>query len=371
MEQDHNLTEEKKKTSNNTAEPRESENRQNLDKQQADAAAAAAAKKKKKKKKEEEDLKLRQSSSDMPELKDDHGLQEDETISLDLSEPPPEVMEYARREVGETDEVKCQTLQEFRDMIYEKGECLPHRMEDDFLLRFLRARNFNLRAAHRLIVNYYNFKENHPEIHQNMSMKEMKYIGDDDVITVPIYRTQCRRRMLIYRMGNWDPRKYPVEDVFKATVILLELGVLEPIAQIMGGIVIFDLKDITMAHAWAVTPQVASMMLALMVTSFPIKTHAIHILHQSWIFDAIFVVFKPLLDTNMRNRIHFHGNNYESLHKYISPEYLPKRYGGTRDEIPYYKWIESLVKDTKIVEEMSKVGYVDTNEVLECFNIVK
>lgn len=89
-----------------------------------------------------------------------------------------------------------------------------------------------------------------------MHVKEMKYIGDDDVITVPTYRTQCGRRMLIYRMGNWDPRKYPIEDIFKATVIVLELGVLEPIAQIMGGIVIFDLKNITMAHAWTVTPQV-------------------------------------------------------------------------------------------------------------------
>ncbi|XP_032668648.1 alpha-tocopherol transfer protein isoform X2 [Odontomachus brunneus] len=341
---------------------RGSEDRLNIDKQQADAADTADAKR-------EEKLKFRDGPDNMPELNDNHGVQEDEQLSLDLNEPTSEVMEYARRELGETDEVKCQTLQEFRDMIYEIGECSPHRMDDAFLIRFLRARNFNLKSAHRLIVNYYNFKEEHPEIHQQIHMKEMKYIGDNDVITVPTYRTQCSRRMIIYRMGNWNPRKYPVEDIFKATVIVLELGILEPIAQIMGGIVIFDLKDITMAHAWTVTPQVASMMLSLMVTSFPIKTHAIHILNQSWIFDAIFAVFKPLLDNNMRNRVHFHGSNYESLHKHISPEYLPKMYGGTRNEIPYYKWIESLVKDPRIIDEIRKVGYVDTNEIYECFNI--
>lgn len=33
----------------------------------------------------------------------------------------------------------------------ERGECLPHRMDDDFLIRFLRARNFNLKRAHRLV----------------------------------------------------------------------------------------------------------------------------------------------------------------------------------------------------------------------------
>ncbi|XP_072758675.1 alpha-tocopherol transfer protein [Anoplolepis gracilipes] len=304
--------------------------------------------------------------TEMPELKDDQLLQDDEQISLDFS-IPPEVQEYARRVLGETDEVKCQTLQELRDMIYERGECLPHRMDDDFLIRFLRARNFNLKRAHRLIVNYYNFKEEHPEIHQQLNPTEMRYIGDDNVITVPPYRTQCGRRLLIYRIGNWNPSKYPVEELFKATISVLELGILEPRAQIMGGIVIFDLKDITMAHAWTVTPQVATMMLSLMVTAFPIKIHEMHIIHQSWIFDTIFAVFKPLLDTNMRNRIFFHGGDYTSLHKHVPPEYLPKIYGGIRNELPYYKWIEALIKEPKIIEQMSKMGYVITNEILETF----
>ncbi|KAK0086684.1 hypothetical protein PV326_005477, partial [Microctonus aethiopoides] len=45
-------------------------------------------------------------------------ISNDEELDLDLAEPTPEVMEYAKRELGETDEVKCQTLQELRDMIY-------------------------------------------------------------------------------------------------------------------------------------------------------------------------------------------------------------------------------------------------------------
>jgi len=109
------------------------------------------------------------------------------------------------------------------------------------------------------------------------------------------------------------------------------------------------------------------MMLSLMVTAFPIKIHAIHILHQSWVFDAIFAVFKPLLDTNMRNKLFFHGNNYESLHKHILPECLPKLYGGMRNELPYYKWIEFIIKDPKIVEEMNKMGYVVTDDIRNSF----
>lgn len=302
-------------------------------------------------------------SNGMPEFKDDQIQSNDEEVCLDLGEPSPEVMEYARRELGETDDVKCRTLQELRDMIYERGECLPHRMDDDFLIRFLRTRNFNVNRAHRLIVNYCTFKEEHPEIHQDVCPLEMKHIGEDDVMSVPAYRTQDGRRIMIYRLGNWDPRKYGVEEIFKATVIILELGVLEPRAQILGGDVIFDLEGITMAHAWTITPQVASMVVALIVSAFPMTTHAIHILHQSWVFDVMFSVFKPLLDVKMQNKIFFHGSNMESLHEHISPFHLPKKYGGTREELPYYKWIDNLSKVPQIVKEMKQVGYIVPEEI--------
>ncbi|XP_051153477.1 alpha-tocopherol transfer protein-like isoform X2 [Leptopilina boulardi] len=299
------------------------------------------------------------------ELKSRESWDEEEELTLDLEEPSQEVMEYARRELGETEEVKCQTLQELREMIYERGECSPHRMDDSFLIRFLRARNFNVYRAHRLVVNYFNFKEEHPSIHNNVNPLNMRHIGDDDVMTVPAYRTQCGRRMMIYRIGNWDPRKYSVEELFKATVIVLELGILEPRAQVLGGVVIFDLEGITMAHAWTITPQIASMVIALMVTSFPMKTHAIHILNQSWVFDAIFAVFKPLLDSRMQDKIYFHGHDMSSLHQYVAPENLPKKYGGTQEELPYYKWIDSLSQKPIVVKEMHQVGYIIPDEILE------
>lgn len=56
-------------------------------------------------------------SSKMPEPKS-YELQDDEELTLDLEEPSGEVLEYAKWELGETEEVKCQTLHELREMIY-------------------------------------------------------------------------------------------------------------------------------------------------------------------------------------------------------------------------------------------------------------
>lgn len=55
---------------------------------------------------------------DDDENENENENEKEEELSLDLEEPSQEVMEYARRELGETEEVKCQTLQELREMIY-------------------------------------------------------------------------------------------------------------------------------------------------------------------------------------------------------------------------------------------------------------
>jgi hypothetical protein len=56
--------------------------------------------------------------------------------------------------------------------------------------------------------------------------------------------------------------------LFKATVVILELGVMEQRAQILGGICIFDLGGITLQHAWQITPTIAKMAVELLVVSY-------------------------------------------------------------------------------------------------------
>lgn len=108
---------------------------------------------------------------------------------LYLGDPKQCLLDYAKEELGEDPETRSQVLQDLRDMIYgkyelhlktklfrkcwalrdvlvngfvvilmlidyfvlERGECVPHRTDDAFLLRFLRARNYTVKMAHRLV----------------------------------------------------------------------------------------------------------------------------------------------------------------------------------------------------------------------------
>ncbi|EFA03949.1 alpha-tocopherol transfer protein-like isoform X2 [Tribolium castaneum] len=287
-------------------------------------------------------------------------LDNEVVAELDLGEPPKELLDWAKEHLGENPDTRCQIISDFRDMIYARGECTPHRTDDAFLLRFLRARSFIIERAHRLLVNYYDFKENNPQFCDNIDLVNLKKIGADKIILVPPYREASGRRIMNYRVGNWAPDKYTIEEMFQATIAVLEMAVMEQRAQILGGICIFDFGGLSMQQAWHMTPSLAHKVIQIMVTCFPMRIHALHIVNQSYVFDVIYNIFKPFLNEAMKERIFFHGDNLESLHKHIDPKYLPERYGGIHPDYDYEHWVDSCRKNSKIVEELKALGYKDS-----------
>lgn len=72
------------------------------------------------------------------------------TLELDF----PEDLHEAALKQGEDPDRTCELMQEFKDMIYEKGDCNPHRMDEDFLIKFLRARFWRVDKAYNLVSVY-------------------------------------------------------------------------------------------------------------------------------------------------------------------------------------------------------------------------
>ncbi|VVC36959.1 Cellular retinaldehyde binding/alpha-tocopherol transport,CRAL-TRIO lipid binding domain,CRAL/TRIO, N- [Cinara cedri] len=280
----------------------------------------------------------------------------DVLADLDLESTPDDVLEYARVRLGETEESRTKLLAELEDMIYEKGDIIPHRMDEKFLLRFLRARHFKLLPTYQLIVNYYKFKENHPDYYK-INPLELSIVADSEVVSVLPYREQTGRRILIYKLGKWNTSDFEMNEILKATLATLELGILEPRAQILGGVVIFDMNGFTLQHAYQITPKVVSTIFDLIVYSIPMKTYAIHIINESWVFETVFNLFKPFLGKRYNEMLFFHGKNMDSLHKHIDPKYLPKVYGGVRPNYPYQDWFINLQKNTAVIDEMLSLGY--------------
>lgn len=87
------------------------------------------------------------------------------------------------------------------------------------------------------------------------------------MITVPPYREGSGRRIMLYTVRGWNPEAIMLEEVFQATIAILEMALMEERAQILGGICIFDFGGLTMQQVWHLTPSFAHKIVQIMVVS--------------------------------------------------------------------------------------------------------
>lgn len=105
------------------------------------------------------------------------------------------------------------------------------------------------------------------------------------------------------------------------------------------------MDGLTLQQTWQFTPPFAKRIVDWLQEAIPIRLKNLHIVNQPYIFNVVFALFKPFLKEKLKKRIVFHGTDRKSLHKYISPDCLPKDYGGNLDIPPIdgKDWYEYLL----------------------------
>lgn len=173
-------------------------------------------------------------------------------------------------------------------------------------------------------------------------------------------RDQFGRRILVIELGkNWKHKEVSLDEVFKGNVLFSEAALLENDTQVHGCVVIFDMNGLSMTQAMQFTPGFAKRIVDWLQDAVALRIKAIHIINQPTIFNLVFKLFKPFLREKLKNRIHFHATDRESLHKHMSPKFLPPIYGGTI-EIPRINgsdWYQLLVKCDDEFAALNQLGY--------------
>ncbi|XP_063627046.1 clavesin-1-like [Cydia splendana] len=271
----------------------------------------------------------------------------------------PELQELARQLVHEDPATRPAAIQELRDMVYERGECTPRRMDDAFLLRFLRARRFLVPRAHKQLVRYCRFLEQYPELYRDVDLWGLARVGcayEGCMLDRPGVG-----RLTILRFGTWDPDDYPVEELVKVGMAMMEIGLRSPKMQVVGGTVIVDMAGITMKHVATLTPTIAYQIVCLMGLAIPCVMNSCHIVNYNWLLNTFFFLFKRFIPKKAWKMIHFHGHDLESLRQLVDPECLPPRYGGTcRHHATIGTWFNKIRKyrDEAFDREMKEFGWV-------------
>ncbi|XP_053382425.1 alpha-tocopherol transfer protein-like isoform X3 [Mercenaria mercenaria] len=231
-----------------------------------------------------------------------------------------ELIIKAEVELNEKPEWRERDIQALRDMILKKPE-LKIRMDDAYLLRFLRAKKFDYDRAFNLIMKHFRMRadEKNKQLFENLRPSAVKHVLDAGVTGVLPHRDRQGRRVMIFRPGKWDPTKYAIDDIFRANFISLT---------------------------------------KLVEDSFPMRFKGIHYVNEPVVFDMVFAVIRPFMKQKILDRIHFHGSKYEELSEFIDTQYLPSEYGGTAPPFSNEEWTRTLLACEDEFVEDSKYGLV-------------
>ncbi|XP_055709444.1 clavesin-2-like isoform X2 [Phlebotomus papatasi] len=272
--------------------------------------------------------------------------------------------EKAEKELGESSEISRTALKQFRHLLRINRENVPFGWRDDaFLLRFLRAKKFDVDKAYRMTLKYFRMKQQSPELFRVSPPSEVRHILEMQMQYMIPLRDPCGRQVFIFRVEKCDPYRCSVENVFRTNVLSLESVVRNPETQIAGLVVLLDMTGVSLGHSRFLSPQLARNTVEVVQDAFPLRFKAFHILHEPFYFDAILAVLKPFLREKIRKRIFLHGSDLASLYRFIPQEILPAEYGGLQPSFDNSIWRQNILDSEEYFANLENYQIPEENSV--------
>ncbi|XP_058066736.1 retinol-binding protein pinta-like [Anopheles bellator] len=291
-----------------------------------------------------------------------------------LSEP---LAEKARLELNEQADRIEEDLAALRHWLART----PHiraRIDDQFLVTFLRGCKYSLERAKEKIDMFYSVRTVLPEMMRNRDPLEPRTLEIIRLgVGLPLPQTDgpAAPRIVLVRPGIYDPHRYRIEEVIKVSTMLNDIMMLEDDNMVIGGQVgILDMANVTPAHFLQFTPTFVKKMTMMSQEASPLRQKGFHYINTPSSFELVFNMFKSFMSEKNRSRLYVHGSNLESLYEYVPKRLLPKEYGGEGSSLVDIGavWEKKLVayrqyfaeEDQYGTDERKRVGRPKTAETL-------
>lgn len=142
--------------------------------------------------------------------------------------------------------------------------------DDEFLLRFLYARKFNIDDAFQLIINYHSYRQRNGAILQRLSvLDEPIHLSlREGFPGILADRDRRGRKVLVFFTANWDHSLYSLVTVYRAMLLSLEKLLEDKQNQANGFVAIVDWTNFTLRQSSHLNPKVLKLMIeGLQVTA--------------------------------------------------------------------------------------------------------
>ncbi|XP_049593524.1 SEC14-like protein 2 isoform X3 [Syngnathus scovelli] len=244
--------------------------------------------------------------------------------------------------VGELSAKQAASLAQFRDRI---GDILPElpAQHDHYLLRWLRARSFNVPKAEVMIRKHLDFRRN---------MKADTIISDwtpPEVITRYVSGGMCgydkEGNPIWYDLvGPLDPKGLLMsaskQDFLRTKMRNMEMLQRECEKQseklgvnVEAITLIYDCEGLGFKHMWKPAIETYGEILTMFEDNYPEGLKRVFLIKAPKLFPMAYNLIKRFLCEETRRKLTVVGSNWqEVLRQHVDAEQLPVAYGGTRTD---------------------------------------
>lgn len=270
-----------------------------------------------------------------------------------------ELEEVARLELGETPEIKQQAVKRLRELL--SGEPLLDWPTDEaFLVKFLRARKYNVERACDSIKKYFACRRENPDIFEGLTPDCIPFdvaCRQHQLVTVSRKKDPKGRVVFLINGGMWNTNVCSMNDLFKVEVVHVEQMLLDEAAQIKGFVAVYNLKGLGVHHLAQYTPSVIRKLIQLVQDCLPMRIKAVYIINNPPLFDALFSIAKPFMKAKLLQRTHLLGNDADKMRELLPDDLIPEEHGGSLERYDYDEIKRELESKTKFFEDLNGCGY--------------
>ncbi|KAJ8697755.1 cytosolic factor, phosphatidylinositol/phosphatidylcholine transfer protein [Pleurotus ostreatus] len=243
--------------------------------------------------------------------------------------------------LGNLTVIQLNTLEKFRTELKNDGIFVEGRMDDAFLLRYLRARKFDLVKAKEMLVNAEKWRKEFgvDDIAENFDFKEgsevnkyyPQYYHKTDKDGRPVYVEQLGKLDIKALYAITTPERllkrlvheYEKNEHDRFPACTKQIG--HPIET---SCTILDLKGVSLTSFYSVKDYVMQAS-SVGQDRYPETMGRFYLINAPWGFTTVWSFIKPWLDEVTVAKISILGSSYSSeLLKQIPAENLPKEFGG-------------------------------------------
>ena len=231
-------------------------------------------------------------------------------------------------EPSDNDE-RLRRIDDLRNAFLQQNNDLTLECHDDnFILKFLRARKFNHELALKILTNYHMKRRDWPEVTDKVKSPFLiKHVFDAGCCIGLQGKARDGSGLCIARPGKVNNPL--ITDFVAAATLSIEHMLEDEKNQIHGITVVEDTSYVSFALVRQLGPSIGKRFISWLQDAMPVRLKAIHIVNQSKLFDVVFAILHPFLKEKMKKRLHLHGSRFEKLHETIDPSVLPTSFGGT------------------------------------------